>query len=317
MPEERVKLDFPSGEPQRLDLFLASALDRLSRSFVQKLIAEGLVEVNGVKAKASRTLQGGERIEAIIPEPEPVAAEPEDIPLSILFEDEHLIAVDKPAGMVVHPAPGHHSGTLVNALLGHCRDLSGIGGALRPGIVHRLDSGTTGVIVAAKNDRSHRELSQQFKDRTVEKSYKALVYGSPGSEEGEIDVAIGRDHRNRKKISAATNRPREALTRYHVDEDFGGISFLTLRLLTGRTHQVRAHLAHIGFPVIGDSLYTGARWRGIADPLRRKLAKGFGRPALHSFSLRFRHPLGGEEILLTAPLPGDMAGLLGELRKLT
>lgn len=316
MPEERVKLDFPSGEPQRLDRFLAAALGQLSRSFVQKLIAEGLVEVNGKRAKASRTLHGGERIEAIIPAPEPIEAEPEDISLSILYEDEHLIAIDKPAGMVVHPAPGHHTGTLVNALLAHCGDLSGIGGALRPGIVHRLDSGTTGVIVAAKNDRSHQGLSRQFKDRTVEKTYKALAYGCPRSDEGEIEVPIGRDRRNRKKISTATDRPREALTRFRIEEDFGDLSYLTLRLMTGRTHQVRVHLAHIGHPVLGDSLYAGARWRGITDPQRQKLAKDFGRPALHSFSLRFRHPLSGEDIRLEAPLPDDIAGFLNALRKI-
>ena len=311
---QRLQFTFSGEQPERLDRFLAGALEGCSRTQAQRLIAEGLVLVNGSEAKASRQLQGGESIVAVVPPPRPLEAAPERIPLSVLFEDEHIIAVDKPAGMVVHPAPGHPDGTLVNALLAHCDDLSGIGGMLRPGIVHRLDVGTSGVLVVAKSDEAHLGLARQFKERTVGKIYLAVAYGRPDPREGEINAALGRDRKNRKKISTATDRPRHAITRFRTEEDLDCFSLLSLELLTGRTHQVRAHLAHIGHPIVGDNLYAGGRWRGISDPALRKVARSFPRPALHARSLRICHPVTGEEILLQAPLPPDMKQLINTLR---
>jgi len=286
---ERLQFTFSGEQPERLDRFLAGALEGCSRTQAQRLIAEGLVLVNGDAAKASRLLQGGESIVAVVPPPKPLEAAPERIPLSV-------------------------RGTLVNALLSHCDDLSGIGGTLRPGIVHRLDVGTSGVLVAAKSDEAHLGLARQFKERTVGKIYLAVAYGRPDPGNGEINAAIGRDRKNRKKISTTTDRPRQAITRFRTEEDLGCFSLLSLELLTGRTHQVRAHLAHIGHPIVGDNLYAGGRWRSISNPALRKVAKSFPRPALHARSLRISHPVTGEEIMLQAPLPPDITQLIDTLR---
>ena len=312
MGNRRIALTFAGDGPQRIDRFLAAELGEFSRSYIQKLIAEGLVTSGGAPAKASTQLHGGEEIEIEVPPPIQPSAQPEDIPLDVIFEDEHLIAVNKPPGLVVHPAPGHPGGTLVNALLAHCGDLSGIGGTLRPGIVHRLDLGTSGVIVAAKSDAAHRAIAAQFKQRTVEKTYLAVCFGRPEPAEGRIDLPIGRDRRNRKKISAATDRPRPATTLYSVEEDLDGFAYLTLRLLTGRTHQVRVHLAHIRHPIVGDALYAGQRWKGVTDARRRSLARDFGRPALHAYRLRIAHP-NGNELTLEAPPPEDLLSLIDTL----
>ncbi len=314
MATERVKLLFDGDEPQRLDRFLAGALARFSRSYMRRIIAAGNVTVDGRPAKPSHLLRGGEEIEVQAPPPRRLDAKPEPMPLRVLYEDEHLIVVDKPPGMVVHPAPGHPNGTLVNGLLAHCRDLSGIGGALRPGIVHRLDIGTSGAIAVAKSDEAHRGLAEQFKDRAVEKRYAAVVFGLPHADEGLVEVAIGRDRRNRKKISAASDRPRETVSSYSVVERFGELAHLSVQLQTGRTHQVRVHMAHIGHPLVGDSLYGGARWRSLGDPGLRTLARSFGRPALHAELLAFRHPLSGRRLEIRAPLPPDLVGLLSALR---
>lgn len=311
---ERFVLKYGGNEPVRLDTFLAGELSDYSRSFLKRVIAGGAVFVDGKVGKPSRLLQGGEEVVLDLEAPRPLAAEPEELPLSVLYEDEFLLVVDKPAGMVVHPAPGHGSGTLVNALLAHCKDLSGIGGRLRPGIVHRLDVGTSGVMAAAKSDKAHRGLAEQFLERRVEKLYKAVVYGIPPEEEGFVDLPIGRDRRDRKKISARTDKPRDAVSRYRIEEALGQFSFLTVALLTGRTHQVRVHMAHIGCPLVGDGQYGGARWRSVTDKRLRAVARSFVRPALHSARLAFRHPVTGRALVVEAHLPADMEALLAAIR---
>lgn len=312
---KHIRLKFNGDEPLRLDNYLAGELEEYSRSFVKKMISEGGVSVGGKAAKPSRLLQRGEEVVVRMEPPKPLSTAPEEIPVSILFEDEYLLVVDKPAGMVVHPAPGHPGGTLVNALLFYCKDLSGIGGKLRPGIVHRLDAGTSGVIAVAKSDAAHVALSEQFKAREVRKSYATVVFGCPSDDIGEVDVPIGRDRRNRKKISAATEKPREAISRYEVTESFSEFAYLNVSLLTGRTHQVRVHMAHIGHPLVGDSLYGGGRWMGVANKQLRSLARSFGRPALHAASIEFRHPIDGRTVHVESPLPKDFNCLLTALRK--
>lgn len=306
---------FDAPEPIRLDRYLAAVLPDLSRSMIRKLVDDGLVTVEGAPAKASRTLRGGEAVVVRIPPAGPLEVEPEDIPLDVLYEDSDIIVVNKPAGMVVHPAPGHDSGTLVNSLLAHCRDLSGIGGVLRPGIVHRLDAGTTGVIIVAKNDTAHAGLSEQFAARTVEKTYRAIVFGRVEPPLGEIDLPIGRDRRDRKKISPRSDLAREALTSYEAVARWSEFSLLNVRIHTGRTHQIRVHLADIQHPIIGDELYAGRRWRGVNNQQMAKKAKNFGRPALHAWRLAIVHPRSGETMQFEAPEPRDMATfirMLGE-----
>ena len=315
MEIKETRLSYPGSAPIRLDSFLAGQLNRYSRSFLKKVISEGGVSVDGKVSKPSRLLCGGETIIVRIEPPKPAVAEPENIPLAMIYEDAHLLAVDKPAGIVVHPAPGHPGGTLVNALLHHCRDLSGIGGRLRPGIVHRLDLGTSGVMVVAKNETAHRGMAAQFKDRQVRKIYKAVVFGQPTKESGQVDQPIGRDRVNRIKISTATDRPRSAVSRYSVEETFTEFALLTVSLLTGRTHQVRVHMAHLGHPLVGDSLYGGARWRCVRNPRQRAAAKSFGRPALHAAVLELKPPITGRDLCFEAPLAADVVDLLNALRK--
>jgi 23S rRNA pseudouridine1911/1915/1917 synthase len=310
-------LEFDGPDPVRLDQYLAAALPALSRSYIRRLIDEGLVTVNAESSKSSRVLRGKESIVVTVPPADDIEANPEDIPLDILYEDEHIIVVNKAAGMVVHPAPGHSTGTLVNALLHHCSDLSGIGGALRPGIVHRLDSGTTGVIVMAKNDPAHKGLSEQFQTRKTEKIYKAIVFGRPEPREGEIDIPIGRDRKDRKKISTSTDLGRYAVTRYRAETVWDEFSAIEISLLTGRTHQVRVHMAFIGHPLVGDDVYAGRRWRNVKDLRMQKKARLFGRPALHALRLAFMHPVSSARMQFEAPMPRDMAVLikmLGEPR---
>lgn len=308
------RFEFHEVTSCRLDLHLARVLPDLSRSQIRRLIDEGQVTVNGLAVKASRILRGGETVDIFVPPPQPTEALAEHIALTIIFEDDDIVVVDKPAGMVVHPAPGHRSGTLVNALLAHCGDLAGVGGAQRPGIVHRLDSGTTGLIIAAKNDAAHRALQAQFKKRSVEKTYLALVYGIPREREGTIDVPIGRDRLERKKISPRSASTRPARTRYRVAEAFEEFALLEIGLITGRTHQVRVHCAHIRHPLVGDELYGGNRWRGVLDRPLRAAAQKFPRPALHAWRLAFDHPRSGARISLEAPVPADLAGLIDRLR---
>ena len=271
---------------------------------MQSLIHDGLVTVAGAAARPSLKLRAGQTVNVSEPAPEPARPQPEDIPLRVVFEDAQLLVIDKPAGLVVHPAAGRTSGTLVNALLHHVKDLSGIGGVLRPGIVHRLDRGTSGLMVVAKDDATHRALAAQFAQRNVEKEYLALVIGVPARREGEIAAAIGRDPVQRKKMSVRAPRGREARSRYEVVEAFVGAALLKVRIMTGRTHQIRVHLASIGHPVAGDATYGG----------RHAALGSLARPALHAARLSFLHPLTGARREFRSPLPADLAGVLARLR---
>jgi 23S rRNA pseudouridine1911/1915/1917 synthase len=295
-----------SAVGMRLDAALTRFLPDVSRARSKRWIEEGRVKVDGRPVKASRTLALGDRVEVRIPEPVPATPRPEAIALDILYEDRDIVVVNKKAGMVVHPAPGHSAGTLVNALLAHSSDLSGIGGVMRPGIVHRLDAGTSGVLVVAKNDRAHQSLQNQFQKRSVSKIYLALAHGTPG-ERFAIERPIGRDARDRKKISSRTRTPRQATTEVMRLETLPGCALLSIRILTGRTHQIRVHLSEAGHPVVGDRDY-GAPSRA-PRPLR-----DFPRPALHAFRLSFQHPSSGEEMSFEAPMPEDFSRLLEELR---
>jgi 23S rRNA pseudouridine1911/1915/1917 synthase len=281
----------------------------VSRSRVQALIRQGHVAVAGRRAVAHLRTAPGLEADVRMPAPEPSDLTPEDIPLDVLFEDSDVLALNKPPGLVVHPAAGHRTGTLVNGLLHHCRDLAGVGGERRPGLVHRLDKDTSGVLVVAKNQAAMDSLAAQFRAAEVRKEYVALVRGVPASG-GRIETLIGRSPRDRKKMSARPARGRRAVTHYEVAETFGDASRLRVRIETGRTHQIRVHLAHIGHPVLGDRQYGGSGAR---------LSQTAGRPAaprqmLHAEALAFRHPRTGREMRVTAPLPRDMAEFLGHLR---
>jgi 23S rRNA pseudouridine1911/1915/1917 synthase len=300
----------------RLDVFLSVNIPSMTRSRIQRLIDQGLVQVGDRKAKAGRKLRAGEAVTLVRPPPVEDKLSAEDIPLGILYEDQDVAVVEKPAGMVVHPAAGNVRGTLVNALLHHLKGLSGIGGVLLPGIVHRLDKGTSGVLVVAKNDAAHKGLTDQFRRREVRKIYRALVYGNMRGEEGDIDLAVGRHPRDRKRMSVKSPRGREALTRWRVAERFGEVTLLEVEIRTGRTHQIRVHLNTIGHPVVGDSTYGNPRrLASITDrALRSKLA-GMKRQALHAGLLGFHHPLTRSYMEFTSPLPGDMECVLAYLRE--
>lgn len=301
---------------ERLDRFLAEQLPELTRSQIKRLIDDGRVSVTGVAVKAGLKLRGGEAVGISLPEPEPVDALPEAIPLAILYEDPHLIVINKPAHMVVHPAPGHRGGTLVNALLHHCRDLSGIGGVLRPGIVHRLDKDTSGVMVATKDDRTHQQLARQFKAHTIQRRYRALVHGLVQNQQGTIDQPIGRHPAQRLKMSSSTRHGRRAVTHWQVLRryDRDRLTLLDLKLETGRTHQIRVHLAEINLPVVGDPLYGSARMaRGLADARLRKQIESLDRQFLHAWQLGFVHPQSGEEMEFRAPLPAELQGVIDYL----
>lgn len=306
------------SSPQRLDQFLADALPELSRSQIKKLIEEGQILCNGESVKAGSKLKGGETIQVEIPPPEPIEAEPEDIPLDILYEDSSLIVLNKPAGMVVHPAPGHSSGTLVNALLYHCRDLSGIGGNLRPGIVHRLDRDTSGVMVVTKDDVAHQGLALQFKEHSISRKYVAFVFGHVQNATGTVDKPIGRHPQDRKKMSCNSRSGRQAVTHWQVLQRFDRdrLSFLELTLETGRTHQIRVHLSEMNLPVVGDPVYgANKKSNAIGDASLRSLVQGLKRQALHARHLAFRHPVKDEWMEFNSPLPADMAEILEYLEK--
>jgi 23S rRNA pseudouridine1911/1915/1917 synthase len=297
----------PEHDGVRLDRVLASEIAGQSRSQIQRLIEEGHVSLTRVKVvKANTAVRDGDVISVTLPDP--VAATPvaEAIPLDVLFEDRDLIVVNKPAGMVVHPAAGHGGGTLVNALLHHVTDLSGIGGELRPGIVHRLDKGTSGVMVVAKNDAAHQELARQFHDREVEKEYVALVWGLV-QQRKRIDIPLGRDPVHREKISTRARRARSAVTRVTWARHVPGVSLLRIAIHTGRTHQIRVHLNAIGHPVVGDSLYGGVH-RRVPHDLRA--LQRLTRPFLHAERLAFTHPRTAEYLEFTAPLPEELRAAL-------
>ncbi|MCD4688643.1 MAG: RluA family pseudouridine synthase [Desulfuromonadaceae bacterium] len=305
-----------SRMPERLDRFLAEALPELSRSQLKRLIDEGQVTLNNAAVKASTKLKGGEEIAITLPEAVPTETLSQDIPLTVLYEDSQLIVIDKPAGMVVHPAPGHSQGTLVNALLYHCQDLSGIGGELRPGIVHRLDKDTSGVMVATKTDEAHQHLAQQFKDHSINRRYVALVHGLLPSTKGTVDKPIGRHPTQRKKMSTGSRNGRQAVTHWKVLQAFeeDRLSLVELRLETGRTHQIRVHLADMLHPVLADPVYGGNRIKTLKDPELRRLATKLGRQALHARLLGFIHPVSGEYLDSSSAVPADMQSIIDYLQ---
>ena len=296
----------------RLDRFLTSVLPDQSRSHIQRLIKDGSVQVAGAGARPNQPVKTGQIVTVDIPEPIDPTPLAEALPLPILYQDHDVIVVDKPAGMVVHPAAGHASGTLVNALLHHVDDLSGIGGEKRPGIVHRLDRGTSGLMVVAKHDAAHAELARQFQDREVEKEYVALVWGEVMAGR-RIDEPIGRDPANRKKMSARARRARSAVTRIVAAEHFGRqLTLARVAIHTGRTHQIRVHLSAIGHPIVGDSLYGGVH-RRVAGDLRA--VTHLERPFLHAARLKFTHPSEERPMEFVSELPDDLQRVLDELRE--
>lgn len=303
----------------RLDVFLTNSDIGYSRSGAQRLIAEGHVEIEGRTVKPGHPVRPGDVIRVVLPEPKAPNLNPEAIPLDVFFEDRDLLVVNKPAGMVVHPAPGSYSGTLVHALLHHCTDLSGIGGQLRPGIVHRLDKGTSGLLIVAKNDGAHWSLSDQLKRREVVRRYRALVWGRMAAPSGRIEASIGRHPADGKRMAVSGRRARPAATRFKVEEEFEFLSLLSLRLETGRTHQIRVHLSHVGHPVFGDPTYGGRekRLRGIAPRFRTKaeaLLKIMPRQALHAQTLGFVHPTTDEQLSFSSDLPEDIRAVLTEAK---
>jgi 23S rRNA pseudouridine1911/1915/1917 synthase len=319
MPRETLTVS-PDSDGVRLDLFLVSTVPGHSRSQLQRLIKDGHIQVGGQAARPNQLVKTGQVVAIDIPEPVDAAPAPEALPIHIVYQDRDLLVVDKPAGMVVHPAAGHADGTLVNALLHHVGDLSGIGGEKRPGIVHRLDRGTSGLMIVAKHDAAHEELSRQFREREVDKSYIALVWGEVQAGR-RIDEAIGRDPSNRKRMTAVSakdgesrrsRRSREAVTRIVSAEHFGRVLTLArVAILTGRTHQIRVHLSAIGHPVVGDPLYGGVHRRVRGDI---RAVTRLERPFLHAATLAFKHPSDGRPMAFESELPDDLQRVLDELR---
>ncbi len=305
----RFEID-PESAGERFDVVL-SQLAEASRSQVRRWIEGGFVLVNGEAVRPSRKSVAGDVIVARPPEAVPLDARPEDLPIEILYQDADLVVVDKAAGMVVHPAPGHPSGTLVNALLFHCDDLAGVGGVLRPGIVHRLDRGTSGVMVAAKNDAAHVKLAEQFHEHTIERIYWAFVRALPGSPQGRVDEPIGRHRRDRKRMTIRSDSGRDARSNWRVEARYpaSGISRLEVRPETGRTHQIRVHLSSQGMPIAGDPVYG----RPHKERKFRKLPFPLERPALHAALLGFEHPTRRERLRFEAPLPEDLRLLVEAL----
>ncbi len=303
---------------QRLDKFLTQQIASVSRARLQKLIREDLVQVNGQPAKASHLVSPGEKIEVCVPKPTPVDILPEDIPLNIIYEDEHLLVLNKAAGMVVHPAFGNYTGTLVNALLYHCGDLSSIGGRQRPGIVHRLDKDTSGLMVVAKNDAAHQSLSSQFKQKEMEREYQAICWGRFKKRKGKIETFIARSPKDRKRMTVQLSG-KWAITNYQVLETHWVHTLVKLNLQTGRTHQIRVHLSYLGCPVFGDAEYGGRNRQlgNLANDEREfagKLLLKMDRQALHAKVLGFIHPSKNEFMRLDSDLPEDMKLLLETLR---
>ncbi len=306
--DDRVRLD-------RVLLRHLAGVPGATRTRIQAWIRGGLVTVNGkAPARSSDRVAAGENIEVLLPAPLPPRSAPvaQDIPLSILFEDSHLLVLDKPSGLVVHPAAGHQDSTLVNALLFRSKEWAGP--ADRPGLVHRLDKDTSGVLVIAKTEEAMAKLGKAMKERTIEKEYLAVVYGRPAVTKGKIDLAIRRDPRDRKRMAASKNEGRASTTFFEIlSESSGpraGLSLLKCRLLTGRTHQIRVHLKAIHLPVVGDAVYGAARWKGLRDDSLREACRGFPRQALHSWRLSFAHPATGEPLVFVAPVPEDLGRLL-------
>jgi 23S rRNA pseudouridine1911/1915/1917 synthase len=286
----------------RLDVFLSGENRDLSRSHIQKLLNDGFVNVNGVAVRSSYRLKPGDIIVLTVPPPQIMKLEPEPIALDVYYEDVDVLVVNKPRGMVVHPSAGNYSGTLVNALLHHCRDLSGINGILRPGIVHRLDKDTSGLLMVAKNDAAHQNLAGQLKDRQIVRRYLALVHGRVKAERGVVDAPIGRDPRDRQKMAVVYNNSKDAVTHYNVVKRCHNYTYMGLRLETGRTHQIRVHMNYIGHPVVGDPKYGPARPHF-----------GLEGQFLHAAVLGFKHPRNGDVLQFEAPLPVVLANVLEKL----
>ena len=298
---------------RRLDLWLAAQLPDLSRTRIQALVDGGWVAVDGAARKAAHRLKAGERVDVVVPPPAPEEMAAEAIPLTIVFEDAHVLVVDKPAGMVTHPGAGQPSGTLAAAALAHAPQIEGVGGPRRPGIVHRLDKGTSGLIVVAKSQQAYESLTAQLQQRTVSRRYVGLVHEAIALDEGMIDAPIARDPRSRVRMAVArAGTGKRAVTRFRVLERFPGYTYLECRLETGRTHQIRVHLASLGHPLVGDATY-GSRRARRADSLPTDLVEGLGGVALHAAGLTFLHPVTGETIDLSSPLPNRIARLLCHL----
>ena len=305
----RFERTVPAGTAgQRLDAWLAAALPGLSRARIQALMREGRVTIAGQPTRPSDPARPSQTVLVDVPPPAPATPQAEDRALDIVYEDADILVLDKPAGLVVHPAPGHAAGTLVNALLHHCRDLAGIGGVERPGIVHRLDKDTTGLLVVAKHDAAMAGLVKAFQSGGVRKEYLAIVHGAPPRASGTLTTLIGRDPKNRKRMAVVPMHGKSATTHYSVQERFAGAALVLARIETGRTHQIRVHLAHLGAPIAGDALYGGAR-RGRDLPVRPE------RPMLHATRLAFAHPITGQPLAFERPPHADMRAVLAALRK--
>ncbi|OZH53378.1 pseudouridine synthase [Hydrocoleum sp. CS-953] len=308
--EGSIILEVNSGDEitKRLDIWLSQQMLDLSRSHIQKLISQGNVKVNDQLCTSKKaTVQQGDKIILTIPPPTPLEIEANDIPLDILYEDDALLIINKPAGLVVHPAPGHPEGTLVNALLAHCDSLAGIGGVQRPGIVHRLDKDTTGAIMVAKTDQAYQHLQAQLQAKTARREYLGVVYGSPQTDSGTIDLPIGRHRIDRKKmaVTPVERGGKVAVTHWEVKERLGNFSMMLFRLETGRTHQIRVHSAKIGYPIVGDTIYGKGRSVGV----------NLNGQALHAWRLELEHPVSGELVEAIAPLPEDFLTLVEVLRR--
>ncbi len=304
MSEQVILTASPEDKGSRIDKYISDNIAELTRSAVHGLIEKGLVLAEGKAVSKNYKLRGGEEISVEIPEPEPMDAVPEDIPLDIVYEDDDLLVVNKPKGMVVHPAHGNYTGTLVNALLHHCGDsLSGINGVIRPGIVHRIDKNTSGLLIVAKNDASHLKLAEQIKEHSFTREYEAVACGYFKETEGTVDAPIGRHKTDRKKMCVTTENSRNAVTHYSVIKQYGGYAHVRLRLETGRTHQIRVHLSYIGHPVLGDDVY-GKPYKGIEGQ------------CLHARKIGFIHPTTGEYMEFVSDLPDYFVSILAKLEKM-
>ena len=300
-------------EGTRLDRCLAKLNPNWTRSRARKLIDQEVVFLNDALSKASTPVHTGDRVVVDEPPPRPLDVEGEDIPLDVVYEDQDLLLINKPAGLVIHPAAGNPSGTLVNALLHYCQDLSGIGGVERPGIVHRLDKDTTGIMVVAKSDRAHLALSIAFRRHTIRKTYLAVCYGTPRTADGVVDAPIDRNPRRRQEMAVVSDG-RPARTHFEIEQEYAGTSMLSCHPVTGRTHQIRVHMAHIGHAIVGDPLYAGRQWRTLKNPSAQAACRTFPRQALHARRIAFEHPVTREDVEFEAPLPTDLTDLIDTLR---
>jgi 23S rRNA pseudouridine1911/1915/1917 synthase len=314
-PSETLHAVVGAGQQDlRLDRALGELFPHQSRNFLAKLITAGKVHIDGKPIlKPSHRVELGRNVSIEVPPPVSSTMASQDLPLTILYQDQDVVVIDKPAGLVVHPAAGHPDQTLVNALLHHVQDLSGIGGELRPGIVHRLDKDTSGVMLIAKHDEAHRSLTAAWNTEAVRKEYIALVYGTPSEDRGTIEAAIGRDPRDRKRMAVVSDG-RRAITDYELAERLRHASLLRVRLRTGRTHQIRVHMKHIGHPIVGDPVYSGPQWRGIPDKKIQRALASMHRQALHASRITFPHPRDGRVMVVEAAMPVDIRELVDALR---